>query len=219
MNYKRKLSILLTTAVVFSVLAGCGPSKPVSGDVSAPVSSQTGQSAVSLQPESSSAPQSEASASSATSSVKGNEPTESQNGPVLPVETDDKEFDQKFKDNPIDKAYIKASNNAISSVDMVNVSNQYAMIWAEEVTSAYNKLGKLATGDALKKIQNEQATWTNGKTDALKKISTDAQAAGGTMAQVNEASGIMDLYRNRAAQVYKELYGYDKNYTYALTVY
>ncbi len=219
MNSRKIWGIVLTAAVILSVFASCGSAKPANAGVeSTPASTAASQTAVSTQPESS-VPQSEAPVSSATSSVKGNEPTESENGPVLPVETDDKEFDQKFKDNPIDKAYIKASNNAISNVDMVNVSNNFAMIWASEVTSAYNKLTKLATGDALKKIEAEQTTWTNGKTEALKKVSSNAQAAGGSMAQVNEAGGIMDFYRSRAAQVYKELYSYDKNYGYAEKTY
>lgn len=215
MDNRRKLSIVLAAAIAFSALAGCG--QPKAGNVSsAPSSSQT---AVSSQAPQSSAPQSEAPVSSETVSAKGNEPAESQSGPVLSIETDDKEFNKKFKDNPIDKAYIKASNNAISSVQMVNISNEYSMIWASEVTSAYQKLEKLAAGDALNKIKAEQTAWLNGKKDALNKISSDAQAAGGTMAQVNEAGGIMDYYRSRAAQVYKELYAYDKNYSYDQKIY
>lgn len=212
MDNRKKLSIVMAAAIVFLSFAGCGQPK-VSGESSAPASSLT---AVSSQTENS-FPQSDAPASSEAVPSKGNEPVESQSGPVLSIETDDKEFNQKFAKNPMDQAYIKASNNAISSVEMVNVSNDYAMIWASEVTSAYNKLIKLAKGDDLTKVKAEQTKWLDGKTEALKKISSDAQAAGGTMAQVNEAGGIMDFYRSRAAQIYKELYAYDKNFSFENT--
>ncbi len=207
MDNRKKLSIVLAAAIVFLSFAGCGQPK-ASSESSAPASSLTAVS---------SGTESGAPVSSETVSSKGNEPAESQSGPVLSIETDDKEFNKKFAQNPMDQAYIKASNNAISNVEMVNVSNDYAMIWASEVTSAYNKLIKLAKGDDLAKVKAEQTKWLDGKTEALKKISSDAQAAGGTMAQVNEAGGIMDFYRSRAAQVYKELYAYDKNFSFENT--
>ena len=74
----------------------------------------------------------------------------------------------------------------------------------------------MATDSSTKpqQLKAEQKQWLSGKSAALKKISSAAQAAGGSMAQVNEAGGIMDFYRSRAAQIYKELYSYDKDYSY-----
>lgn len=214
MNNRKILSIALAAAVAFSALAGCGKPKAGNESSAAPVSSQV---TVSSEAQSSSDPQSEAPVSSEPAAVKGNEPTESQPGPVITIQTDDKEFDKKFADNPIDKAYIKASNNAVSNIDMVNVSNQYSAIWQKEVTHAYAELTKKMAADSSQKpkeLRAEQEKWLSEKDAALKKISDAALAAGGSMAQVNQAGGIMDYFRSRAAQIYRELYAYDKNYSY-----
>jgi hypothetical protein len=164
--------------------------------------------------------QPETSSSSAVVSVNPNEPTSSQSGPVLNIQTDNASFDAKFKDNPIDKKYITASNSAISTVDMVSVSNKYAQVWQDEITHAWSELTKEMSADSSTKpaaLKAEQQKWKDGKTAAIQKIGTDARAAGGSLAQVNEDSQIMNFYRSRAAQLYRELYDYNKDYTYAFT--
>lgn len=145
-------------------------------------------------------------------------PSESQPGPVLKITTDSVAFNQKFAANPIDKAYIKESNRAVSTVDMVNVSQKYAGLWQKEIGHAWKELSekmKTDSGGQPAKLQAEQKKWENGKSAALKKISGDALASGGSMAEVNKASQEMDFYRNRAAQLYRELYRYQSNYSYA----
>ncbi|HHV32182.1 MAG TPA: DUF1311 domain-containing protein [Clostridiales bacterium] len=212
------LSTVLVLTILASALAGCGFNQNKGEGSSAVVSSQSTPS---------SAPESGTSASesaSSLSSVAGvssslpNQPTTSQNGPVIPVQTDDKEFNEKFAQNPIDKAYIKDSAKAVSTVDMVNVSNKYAVYWQMEIGHAYSELTnhmKTDSSDKPKQLIEEQKKWESSKSDALKKISEEEQATGGSMAQVNAASQVMDFYRTRAAQIYRELYEYDKNYTYA----
>lgn len=213
MKNRKIVHTVVVLLFVCAVLSGCGGKKGTESTVSSPVSSTSASvpSASSTQ----SAPESKAPSSSGAAEPTGNPPTESQPGPVIIIKTDDEAFNKVFKDNPIDKAYIKESNAAFSNVEMIQLSDKYAEIWSKEVTSAYDKLTKTASGDALNKIKAEQTAWVNGKTEALKKISDAAQAAGGTMAQVDASSGFMDYYRLRAAQLYKELYSYDKNYTYA----
>ena len=145
-------------------------------------------------------------------------PSASQPGPVLKITTDNAAFNQKFANNPIDKAYIKESNQAVSTVDMVNVSQKYSGLWQKEVDHAWKELLKKAKTDSSgkpAKLQAEQKKWEAGKSAALKKINSDAFAAGGSMAEVNEASQVMDFYRNRAAQLYRELYQYEPDYSYA----
>lgn len=216
MKNKKVLAAVMTAAIAASLLAACKneANKPTitSGVESAP--SSAGSAPVpSSQPEVSSEPESSSAASLPTENI----PTESQPGQVIEIQTDDKEFNAKFEANPIDKAYIKESNNAISNIDMVNVSNKFSGIWQKEVTHAYSLLEKAMKTDSSMKpktYQKEQQDWLNGKAQALKKISTTEQAAGGSMVQVNVASKTMDFYRSRAAQLYKELYGYDKNFTY-----
>ncbi len=214
MKRAKILCIVMVFAVVVSALSGCSLLKNKGGASSAPSSSEIGTSSQSVSSNVQSEVQSEAPSSGSSIAAGGNEPAESQPGQVIVIETDDKEFDKQFKLNPIDKKYIQDSNNAFSNLEMIQLSDKYGDIWSKEVTSAYNKLIKLAKDDALSKVKAEQTAWVNGKTEALKKISDAAQAAGGTMAQVNASSSMMDYYRTRAAQVYKELYAYDKNYTY-----
>lgn len=216
MNYRKITAILLAAVISASMLTACG-GKGGSNESSSTVSSQ---SAVSSQAGSSSEESSAATsveAASTASSEVLSQPAESENGPVISVQTDDKEFDKKFAGNPIDKAYIKDNAAAISNVDMVNVSDKYTEIWKKEITHAYAELENHMKLDSSKKPQQlkaEQEQWVSGADAALKKISEEAQAAGGSMAQVNEASKRMDYYRNRAAQLYRELYAYNKNYSY-----
>lgn len=154
----------------------------------------------------------------ASSETLSSEPPESEPGKVLTITTDDEAFNKKFAENPIDKAYIKESDEAVSTVDMVNVSQKYAAVWQKEIARAWSELQKQMSADSSGKpaqLKAEQQKWENGKDAALKKISDGAYAAGGSMAEVNAASGTMDFYRSRAAQLSRELYDYDKNYTYA----
>lgn len=208
----------LTAALLLAALAGCGGKNTPGGESSLPSSGVAGVSSVAA---SSAPPQSNAASSTASSAVSSNAgqpPAESQNGPVVSVQTDDKAFNQKFAANPIDPAYIKESANAISNVDMMNTSGKYAALWEKEVSHAWSELSKYMASDSSEKPKQykaEQEKWQSGKDAALKKISDDALAEGGSMASLNKASKIMDFYRNRAAQLYKELYGYNKDYTYA----
>jgi len=217
MKKGKVLCIVMILAITAFAFSGCSTNKNESGASSAPVSSQSETSSAAVSSEVQSEVQSAVSASSATS-VAGNEPTQSQPGQVIVIQTDDKEFDKLFKANPIDKQYILDSNKAFSSVEMIQLSQKYADIWSKEVTHAYAELTKHMQPDSSLKpaaLRAEQEKWVSGKAEALQKINDNAQAAGGTMAEVDAASGVMDYYRTRAAQVYKALYGYDKNYSYA----
>lgn len=221
MKHKKVLSIVLAAATAAALLSGCGSLFGNGGASSAPAKStalESSQAAGSTVQQASSTPaQSVApSAQTASSGAGGtDEPSVSQPGPVGEIKTDDKAFNQKFAKNPIDKAYIEASVQAVSNLDMVNTANKFAQVWAGEVTSAYDKAVKLAKGTQLDQIRADQNDWLTEKPAALKKISSDAQTAGGSMAKVTEATAIMNFYRSRAAEVYQQLYAYDANYTYA----
>lgn len=216
MKLKKTSAFLLAFVLCASVLSGCWnqPSKPVQAQ---PI--QSSSAAVSSGQEvSSQAFSSPAESEASSADTAGNEPATSQPGQVLEIQTDDKAFNTKFAANPIDKAYIKENNKAISNIDMVNVSNKYSEAWQKEITHAYAELKKhMATDSSMKPktLQKEQEDWENGKATAMKKINEEAQAAGGSMVEVNVASKVMDYYRSRAAQLYKELYGYNKDFTYA----
>lgn len=218
MKSKKIASALVAFILFASSLTGCslfgkggegGDSSPLA---SSSKSSSSADSVVSSQPsDSSSQPNSSTAASS--SSVK---PTSSDmDQQVLPIETNDKEFDAYFKKNPLDAAYISDLGNAYSNTAITKLNEDYRKNWNAEIDSAYQKLLEKASDSDKETFKAEQLKWVNATPSALKKISKDALAGGGNAPpQVEASSKIMEYYRARAAQVYKELYGYDKNYTY-----
>lgn len=217
-----QISKVLACACAASLLlAGCSlfHSGNQTASSAVPAASFGSSSSAVSQEEASGSSQAESALSSQASSQAMSRPASSEAGPVLTIRTDSEAFNAKFKDNPIDKAYIAASNKALSTVDMVNVSQDYTKIWQKEVDHAWSQLKMRAYADNnsvhSQAIMNEQQKWENGKEAALKKIGKDAAAAGGSMAQVNAASQVMDFYRSRAAQLYRELYDYNKNFDYA----
>lgn len=219
---KRKIgSTAFCAAVLAAVLAGCSLFSGKGGETSA-VPAGFSQSAVSSAlPQSSAVSPSGSEASvPEASSQSTNQPDSSQPGQVLEITTDDEAFNRKFAENPMDKKYIAESNQAVSSLDMIKISDKYRDIWKAEVDYAYAELEKKMMADSSdkpEKYRTEQEQWRSGQKEELQKIADEAQAAGGSMARVDAASKVMDYYRSRAAQIYRELYGYDKNYTYAYT--
>lgn len=217
---KRSVSTLAALAALTVLLSGCSLFSHLKGTQS---SSSPAQSSSSAAEESSSrAPSQPASSDPASGHVvTPGEPADSQPGRVLTVTTDSEAFDKKFADNPIDKAYISESDQAVSTVDMVNVSQKYAGVWEDEADHAYSLLTKKMSTDSSGKpaqYKAEQDKWESGRAAALKKINSDALAAGGSMAEVDAASAVMDFYRSRAAQIYRELYDYDKDFSFGFQV-
>lgn len=217
-----RLSQVLACACAASLLlAGCSlfHSGNQASSSAVPAASFGSSSSAISQEGAASSSQAESALSSQASSQALNPPASSQAGPVITIQTDNEAFNAKFKENPIDKAYIAASNKAVSTVDMVNVSQDYTKIWQKEVDHADSELMKAAAADSkLAALKDEQQKWESGKDAALKKIGKEAAATGGSMAQVNEASQVMDFYRSRAAQLYRELYDYNKSFDYAYSV-
>ncbi|WP_195983863.1 lysozyme inhibitor LprI family protein [Clostridium sp. D33t1_170424_F3] len=210
---KQLLVSLLAVCIAASLFAGCtNQQKPEPApDSSAPPVSSSGAPSSSVE----GTVDGESSSETPVSSVPpASQPAESSPGQVLPVETDDKGFDAKFRNNPIDKAYIKDNNNAISNRDMVEVSDKYAEIWKKEVSSAYEKLLEKVSADRCETLKTEQKAWSDGTESALREIEEEAAAVGGTMAQVDASSRVMDYYRSRAAKLYEELYAVDPDYAY-----
>lgn len=210
------LVLALSTILVFS---GCSKQNENSSAVQANAKPESH--AVSSEQSSSQVVQSSESVSSAAvkvSSAASKGGSVSQNGPVKTIQTDSEAFNKVFQSNPIDKKYIAEMKNALSNVDMVRVSNKYSDIWQKEITHAYNSLQDALKADSTTKwkdIEADQKTWESGKDAALKKIISDAQTAGGSMAQVEASSKTMDFYRDRAAKLYRELYELNKSYAYA----
>ncbi|MFU0832014.1 MAG: LprI domain-containing protein [Oscillospiraceae bacterium] len=210
-------SILAAALMLIVLLPGCSilkheESTPTAASVA---SSSAASSQSSSKPTSS---EEEQISSDDTESATPVEPSDSQPGRVLEITTDNEEFNKKFAENPIDKAYIKESDEAISTVDMVTVSQKYTELWQQEVEHAWEELSaKLSTQTDAKaeELKAEQEQWENTKDAEIQKITSEALNAGGSLAEVNAISQVMDFYRSRAAQLYRELYDYDKNFSYA----
>lgn len=222
---RKKIAAALVAFLVFTgSLTGCNLFKNGGGDSSAPASSSSQPpAAISSSSDSSVAPQSseqEASSSSSkastvTSNANQVKTSSSTDQLVFPIQTNDKAFDALFKKNPIDASYIANAGSAYSNAALTKLNQQYASYWQAEIDSAYKKLLETANSTDKATFKTEQEQWVNATPAALKKISKDVLAAGGSAPQVEVSSKIMEYYRTRAAQVFKELYGYDKNYTYA----
>ncbi len=142
-----------------------------------------------------------------------NNPDEGESGSVvIPIETDSPEFDAKFRENPLDAAYVEESAEAVSTLDMVAVCEKYAALWETEIEVGMEKLLSLATDDR-ELYEKEQEDWETGLDAALKALGE--QAGGGSMAQVEAAGSRMDYFRTRANAVLRALYSYDPDFTYA----
>lgn len=228
MKRKRIASALVAFLILASTFTGCNlfhkggdeSSAPVSSSSSSAPSSSSESSIAASQPDSSSSEQPTSSSevskpvSSMSSSIHTSSSTDQQ---VFPIQTNDKEFDAYFKKNPLDVAYISASGSAYSNTAMTQLNEKYQKYWQAEIDSAYQRLLAKANSTDKSSFKAEQLQWVNETPAALKKISKDVLAAGGAAPQVDVSSKIMEYYRTRAAQVYKELYGYDKNFAYAFS--
>jgi uncharacterized protein YecT (DUF1311 family) len=213
---KRNLpaSILAGALALALLLPGCSLFHSAQETSSAPEESSSS----SASSQTSSLPASSGESVSSADSAVVSDPSDSQPGRVLKITTDNEAFDQKFGENPLDQAYIKESDQAVSTVEMVNVLDQFSALWEKEITHAWSQLQIKTSTDSSNKpaaLKAEQQKWEAGKDAALKKIADDSLSAGGSMAVVDAASEKMDFYRSRAAQLYRALYEYDKNYSYA----
>lgn len=203
------LTALLLTAALF--LAACGE-RGTEASSAAPASAAS--TASEPADEASSAETGDAQASAPESlSDDANDPETGEGASVvIPIETDNPEFDAKFRENPIDAAYVKESAEAVSTLDMVAVCEKYAALWEKEIEAGMEKLLSLATDDR-EVYQKEQEDWETGKDAALKSLTE--QAGEGSLAQVEAAGNRMDFFRSRANAVLRELYSYDPEFGYA----
>lgn len=213
---KRNVRIFAVLLCAALLLPGCHKTDDaaVAPANTVPASSQADSSQA---PVSSDAPSSEAASSeqAASESVRQSNAS-SQGGIVKTVSTDSKEFNEKFSKNPLDPAYAAEIKKAITTADMEKVLDKYTGLWEKEIIHAYAVLKKDLPSDSAKwkQIETDQKAWESGKDAALKKFADDA-AQGGSLARVEASSDGMEYYRSRAAQLYRQLYDCDKNYTYA----
>lgn len=123
-------------------------------------------------------------------------------------------FETKWKQNPLDAAYDKESGDAESTKEITELDNKYAVQWESAVIDAYQKLMQASDNDAS--LKSEQEQWEAGKAAALQQIQ-ESQQGNGTAGSMAVANATMAFYRDRAKQLYQELYQYDPDFTFDAT--
>jgi uncharacterized protein YecT (DUF1311 family) len=213
----RKLIPAALCAVLFAalVLPGCSGNAGASSAAQSETSSAVSSAA-------SAEPQSEAPESK--NSVREDDSSSAAEVSCVPQGQDRKAvcglnaaFLKKFKENTLDSAYEAEMKDAVSTLDMVKVATKYAGLWDAEVAHA-SELLQAALKDSPEKKDTaaaDQKTWEDGKAAALQKIADDAAASGGSISKVDAATGAMDYSRNRAYELYRQLYDYNQNFAFA----
>ena len=123
-------------------------------------------------------------------------------------------FEAKWAQNPLDAAYDKESGDAESTKEITELDNKYAVQWESAVVDAYQKLMQASNNDAS--LKSEQEKWESGKAAALQQIQ-ESQQDNGTAGSMAVANATMAFYRDRAKQLYQELYQYDPDFTFDAT--
>ena len=203
---KKRTAALLLAALLLGLTA-CSEKTPASSQVSseAPVSSSASSAPVSSAASSStpSAPSSsEASSSQAESSTPSAPVSSAGTGHSrLPaVDTEDPAFAAAFEENDIDAAFLLEEEDASSTVQMVQLYNKYAMLWQGQGDALYKELLDKVSGEAREELKKSQEAWVGATPAAIEKIKSDAAGAGSS-ASLTAASGIMQYYRARTAEL------------------
>ena len=199
---KKKLTALALAVLLAISAAGCQQAQEQE-------SSPAPESSVSVSEPESTPPQDPESSGEDSSA-----PESSGNEVVNTITTDNEEFNKLFSDNPIDAAYREESMDDFSAVDMEQTAAKFADLWQAEVDSAYQKLLDLSSGSERDQYKTEQEAWIAETPAALEEIRENAQAAGGSLSNVTAAGDAMEYYRARAAELYRELYNYDPDFSF-----
>lgn len=211
MNRAKRLTCTVAALLCMVLLAGC--SKTQQASASTPLSPSSVDTPVSSAV--SSAPSASSQEAPSLPPSAEQPPESGSAGQTIPIETSDKNFNVLFAKNPLDTAYVKENDQAVSTVEMIQISEKYSALWKKEVQNAYDSLLKTAPVEKQASIKQEQQKWEQNLDAQIEKISTEAQNAGGSLAQLDASSKRMELYRTRAAEVYQELYQYKKELSFA----
>ena len=123
-------------------------------------------------------------------------------------------FETKFAENPIDAAYAIESQEALTTLDMVNLEDKYADLWKAEIDHAYQQLIRAGAEGA----EADQQSW-NSAVDGELQLLKDSVAGGGSLARVDYATKVKNFYKEKAESLYEQLYALDPDYTYIYAAY
>ena len=131
------------------------------------------------------------------SSQSGNVAPESQDTESSSPENSEEPaaFTQKFQENPLDAAYRAESEQAA------------------EGEAAYDALLEASGQDP--EVIARQEEWYASRQEEMEKITQQAQEIGGSLAQAEEATLRMEYFRQRARELYLELFSYEPDFTFA----
>ena len=149
------------------------------------------------------------------SSQSGNVAPESQDTESSSPENSEEPaaFTQKFQENPLDAAYRAESEQAVSNLEIKAVAEKYAGLWAAEGEAAYDALLEASGQDP--EVIARQEEWYASRQEEMEKITQQAQEIGGSLAQAEEATLRMEYFRQRARELYLELFSYEPDFTFA----
>ena len=139
--------------------------------------------------------------------------TDDEHGFMPSIDSDNTEFLKIFNANSLDSAYEEELETAFSAKQWVEISQKYANFWLAEIDNAYKCL--LVEADDTAAIKAEQSNWLSSCDDKIHQIESEITADGGSLARFNAANEVMLLYRERAADLYEQLYAYDQNFTFS----
>ncbi len=131
------------------------------------------------------------------------------------VFTDNEQFNELFKSNPIDSAYNTELQNVDSITDMRSVTISYGEKWKNEVSTAYNKLSELLAenAEAKKALEDSQNEWIDGLVEIENSFYDEASEVGaGSEALLSADTAIMNYYKGRTAVLYEQIYELTGNF-------
>ncbi len=120
--------------------------------------------------------------------------------------TDNDFFNDLFKDNALDKAFIEETKQANSTSDMLNLTAEYAAKWGDKAEAAYSTLKDELDKENAKKLEQSQKQWRSGLNDQEAAFRAEATGVEGSDAALSAQTAIMNYYKERAAKLLEQLY-------------
>lgn len=68
-------------------------------------------------------------------------------------------IEELLNDNIIDKLYIEECNDAMTTVEFMNIDNRYLDIWKNELDNVVDKIRVLLSDEMLSEFDKSQAAW------------------------------------------------------------
>lgn len=68
-------------------------------------------------------------------------------------------IEELLNDNIIDKLYIEECNDAMTTVEFININNRYLDIWKNELDNVVDKIKAFLSDEMLSEFDKSQAAW------------------------------------------------------------